>query len=260
MAMVRLTCVSVIFLLFHAVVSSAAISQFFDRDGNAVRSWTGKKEGVKHAARQPVPDGIEMQKDITYEYYPVFGKTFTEIVVSVAENSPSSPDRNLRLPSKIIWHIGWTYDFSYSYALDEDSRFLHIFVELHDITIDYDITITLPGLLDDSALNPVEKTLWKNYFSRVLQHEHDHVRIIRDPSSRETLLKGFSDISYFIIDYRENIDIEKILEASIREETSKAGREWIKKIRERSDDYDRATDYGRKHEMRDSFFEKKSSD
>lgn len=261
MATSRFICFSLVFLLLLSAVSSAAISQFFDHDGNIIRSDTLKRAGIQPAAlRYAVPDGIELLNDIKYEYYLVFGKTFTEIIISSQENGPLNKEINIRLPSKSVWNISWTYDFGYAYTVDEEARFVHITVELYDINIDYDITITLPALLDDTALNPVEKTLWKNYLLRILQHEHDHVKIIKDPESREALLKSFSDVNYFIVDYKSDMDMEKILGSSIKEETLKAGREWIKKIKARSDEYDRTTDYGRKNEMRESFFKKKPSD
>lgn len=260
MARIRFIPFSLLFLLLIPCISFALISQHFDSDGKLLVS-APKAIGPKSAAaKYAIPEGLELFKDINYEYYLVFGKTFTEIVMASQENGPLNREINLRLPSKIVWNIGWTYDFGYAYAVDEETRFLHITVELYDINIDYDITITLPALLDDTALTPVEKTLWKNYLLRILQHEHDHVKIIKDPEAKESLLKSFADINYFIVDYRDDIDIEQLLETSVKNEALKAGREWIKKIKERNDAYEKATDYGRNSEMRESFFKKKPSD
>ncbi len=66
-------------------------------------------------------------------------------------------------------------------------------VEIYDISITYNIKITLPTLIDDTALNPAEKNLWKNYYHRLVEYEHDHARIIRDKDAQEELRKKFSE-------------------------------------------------------------------
>lgn len=238
------------------------ITQIFNQEGALIS--TSKKKSVSDRtsgiARYSIPDGIELQKDVSYEFYPVFGKTFSEIVKSSEENGPFNKKEKRRYLSKNDWSIGWAYQFAFSYEIDEEDRTVHVSLEISDIDIRDYITITLPTLTDDTALNPVEKNMWKNYLLRLLEHEHDHVRIIRDSDSRNGVLNSLKEINYLIFDYDEGIDIEKTVERFLTEETERIGREWVKKIKARDDEYSKITENGRKHENGGAFFRNKKSD
>jgi predicted secreted Zn-dependent protease len=243
-------------ILFYGNASCAEISQYFDSEGNSLPSGNRRGEyGPSYGIqRYSIPEGIELQKDIRYEFYPVFGKTFSEIVRSAEENSPVDQKNKKRLPSRSGWTLGWNYKLAYSYGIDEEERTVHAAVEIYDANIIYHITILLPTLLDDSALNPAEKTLWKNYYLRLLEYEHDHAKIIRDNDAQKALIKKFNDLNYVIFDYSEETDIQKTVETFIQRETEKTGSEWVKNLKKRSEEYEKVTEYGFALQKRDSFF------
>jgi hypothetical protein len=251
---------AVLLMLFSAGNAYPEIFQYFDQEGNYLSSSKIKSaEPVSRVHRYSVPEGVKLYKDITYEYYPVSGKTFLEIVNSTKENGPFNKKENRRFPTKSLWNVGWSYQFVYSSAFDEESNKIHVAVEIYDVNIDYDITITLPTTIDDTSLNPIEKSLWKNYFQKLLEHEHNHVRIIKDDNAKNALIKYFEEIDYLIFDNISNTDIENTVAVYIKEETLKIGRAWVKQLKSRNDEYDRTSYYGKKQELRESFFKKKPS-
>ena len=248
-------------ILLYSNASCSEISQHFDSEGKSIPS---DRRGTEHGPsyriqRYSIPEGIELQKNIRYEFYPVFGKTFSEIVRSAEENSPVAPKNNKRLPSRTDWTTGWDYKLRYSYGIDEEERTAHALVEIYDINITSDITITLPTLLDDTALNPAEKNLWKNYYLRLLEYEHDHAKIIRDSDAQKELSRKFNDLDYVIFDYSDDIDIQKTVETFIRRETEKTGSEWVKNLKKRIEEYEKVTEYGFALQKRDSFFSQKEN-
>ncbi len=250
---------SLLSIFLFGRMSYSEIFQYYDSDGNPLSSGASKRQaGLSYEVwKYYVPEGIELQKDIRYEFFPVFGRTFSEIVRSAVDNSSVGPKDKKRLPSRVDWISGWSYRLAYAHGVDEQLKSVHASVEIYDINIIYDITITLPALIDDTVLNPAEKALWKSYYLRLLEYEYDHARIIRDRDAQEELRKKFSDMNYVIFDYSPDIDIQKTVETFIRKETDKMGREWAKSLKKRVNEYDRATEYGLDLEKRDAFFSRK---
>ena len=244
--------------LFNSL-SYPETSQYFDSDGNSLSSGSRTREtslsyGVQGSY---IPEGVELQKDIRYEFFPVFGKTFSDIVRSAEENSPADLKNKRRLPSRAVWVLGWSYKIAHSYGIDEEDKTVHVAVEIYDINITCDFTITLPALIDDSALNPAEKNLWKNYYLRLIEYESDHARIIRDKEAQEELRKKFGELSYVIFEYSADIDIQKTVETFIRKETEKIGSAWAKNLKKRIGEYDLTTEFGLALQKRGSFFRQK---
>lgn len=251
---------SVVFVFLYCSISYPEISQHFDSFGNSISSDSkkiSKDRSPGRTHRHSVPEGIELQQDIQYEFYLVFGKTFSEIVRSAEENSPADLKVRKRLPTRIEWSVGWSYKIDQTTEIDESDNTTSKEVEISDVSVKYNIKITLPTLIDDTALNPSEKSLWKNYYHSLVQYEHDHARIIRDNDARKELLKKFDDLGYTIFDYPEGIDIEEAVETFISKETESVGSAWVKDLRKRIDAYDKATEYGLALQNRESFFSKK---
>jgi len=250
---------SMVFVFLCYSISYPEISQNFDSNGNSISS--GSKSSVDRRSsrinRHSVPEGIELQNDIQYEFYPVFGKTFSEIVRSAEENSPVDLKSRKRLPTRFQWSVGWSYKVDHSTEIDESDNTPQEEVEIYDVSIKYNIKITLPTLIDDTVLNPSEKTLWKNYYDSLVEYEHDHARIIRDNDAKKELLSKFSDLDYMIFDYSKEIDIQKAVETFIKKETESIGSAWVKDLKKRIDAYDRATEYGLALQNRESFFSQK---
>ena len=250
---------SVVFFFLCYSISYPEISQNFDSNGNPISSVGKSRLNSRSSriSRHSVPEGIELQSDIHYEFYPVFGKTFSEIVRSAEENSPVDLKSRKRLPTRLEWSVGWSYKIDQSTEIDESDNTPQEEVEISDVIVKYNIKITLPTLIDDTALNPSEKNLWKNYYHTLVQYEHDHARIIRDNDSKAELLKKFRDLDYMNFDYSKEIDIQKAVETFIKKETESIGSAWVKDLKKRIDAYDRATEYGLALQNRESFFNQK---
>ena len=252
---------SVTFVFLLNSYTYPEISQYFDRGGNSVSPESkSTEENLSISAgiqRFTIPEGILLRKDIRYEFYPVFGNTFSEVVRSAEENSPADIKNKTGLPSASDWTLGWSYKIDYSDDFDEESKVFRVSAELYDINVFYDIMITLPTLIDDTVLSPAEKDLWKNYYLKLLSYEHDHAKIIRDKDAQEDLRKKFNDLDNIVFILSPPVDIEKFLESFIKKETEKIGREWVKNLRKRSDEYARATEYGFSLHEREAFFSRK---
>jgi hypothetical protein len=231
------------FFLFFFTVSNAypfTMSRFFDSNGNPAVSPRARSGGTSSQAiaGYAVPEGIELRKDITYEFYPVFGRSYSRIVRSAAENAPFVRGRNLRSTSRTVWGLGISYQYDYTYDVDKEHHTVQAVIDISDISIKYNITVTLPALLDDSSLNAVEKQLWKNYFRRLLEHEHGKVEIIQYVDTKKKVEDDVGEIKGLSFDYTNDSDVEHSVEVFLGEETDKIGREWIKKIKEKLAAYD----------------------
>ena len=250
---------SMVFVFLFCSISCPEISQYFDSNGNSISSdIRTRKSGLSSRInKHSVPEGIELPNDISYEFYPVFGKTFSEIVRSAEENSPVDLKSKKRLPTRFEWSLGWSYKIDQSSEVDEEDNTVHADVMLYNVSLTYNIKITLPTLIDDTVLNPAEKTLWKNYYSSLVEYEHDHVSIIRDNDAKADLLMKFRELDYINLDNSSEIDIQKAVETSIRKETEAIGSAWVKDLKKRIEAYDRATEYGLALQNRGSFFTQK---
>jgi predicted secreted Zn-dependent protease len=236
---------SLFFVCLLNGLSYPEISQYFDSEGNPL-SAKNRSRADRSAAgtqRYSVPEGVVLQNDIRYEFYPVFGKTFSEIVQSAEENIPiNRKDRKRMRPARFDWTVGWTYDIDYSEEMDEEEQTVRVSVEIYDININYDIKITLPTLIDDTVLNPAEKTLWKNYYLRLVKYEHSRANMIRDKNTQDELRKKFIALDNAVFFFPTDIDIKKTVEALIQKETQKIGSEWVRNLKKKISEYDKETE------------------
>jgi len=229
----------VLFCLILAAAGSAEgeVVQRFDASGNLTSART--RPGTLTARKShkySIPEGLELRSDTAYEFYPVFGKTFAEIVKSAEENGPVNKKTRKRQPSAFDWSLGWTYQFSYSTEYDEENDKIHCDIAIHDVILFNDITVTLPALTDDSALNLIEKDLWKNYVARLLEAEHGRAKIIKD-DMKEIILQRMGEITYLLLEAEQADIAEKMVERFVREETARIGKDVIQQIRQKLEQY-----------------------
>lgn len=232
----------VIFMLLNPGKADSEISQYFDHNGNAVtHSKKPSAERRTRIRRYSLPEGVKLQKDITYEFYPVFGKTFAEIISYINENGPVNRTDRRRYPSKSEWLIGWSYEFEHAYIVEEDAGRVHVSVELYDISTEHNISITLPSLVDTSQFNPIERNLWKEFFLQSLDYEHALSNILKDPAATSDLANRFSDITYYSLKYRkrDGMNTEKEVRQLIERDTMRIGREWVAGLRKKISDLKR---------------------
>ncbi len=215
------------------------IVQHFDAAGNLVPAIRKSLPTLAHKSQKySVAQSLGLRPDIRYEFYPVFGKTFAEIVKSAEENGPFNKKTRKRQTSAFAWSMGWSYQLSYASEYDEENDKVHVDILVHDITITYDITITLPVLTDDSSLNDIEKELWKNYIAGILEAEHGMVKIVKD-DTQENIIRRMGDVAYLMLDGEQEEDAEKLVERYVKEETARIGKETIMQIQEKLDQYEK---------------------
>jgi predicted secreted Zn-dependent protease len=229
----------VLFCLIFALAGDAQgeVTQYFDASGSLTPART-KRPALPMRKKHiySLPEGLELRRDAAYEFYPVFGKTFAEIVKSADENGPLDRKTRKRHPSAFAWSLGWTYEFSFSTEYDEENDKIHCDIVIHDVTLSYDITITLPALTDDSALNRIEKELWKNYVARLLETEHGRAKIVKD-DMKEILLQQMGEVSYLMLEADLADTAEKAVERYVRDETARIGKEAVLQIRQKLEQY-----------------------
>lgn len=219
---------AVLLMLFSVDKAVSLISQFVDHNGRTIlHKKSSSRNRSARVQRYSLPEGVELHNDVTYEFYPVFGKSFSEIVSYINENGPVNKKDKKRYPSQSEWTIGWSYELEHAYIVEEDAALVHVSVELYDIATIPDITITLPTLIDTSPFNPIERNLWKNFFMRSFDYEHALVNILKDPSAKSDLSRQFKDLNYYTLTYRAEMDIEKEVRQLIKQDTMKIGQEWV---------------------------------
>jgi len=232
--------------LFFLLLGNARgeIVQHFDAGGNLVPATrkSSPTSAVK-VQKYSVAQSLGLRSDVHYEFYPVFGKTFAEIVKSAEENGPFNKKTRKRQTSAFAWSLDWSYQFSYATEYDEENDILHCDILIHDIALSYDITVTLPVLTDDSSLNDIEKDLWKNYIAGLLESEHSKVKIVKD-DTQESILRRMGEIAYLMLDAEQEENAERLIERHVREETAHIGKETIAKIREKLDQYEKKSASG----------------
>jgi predicted secreted Zn-dependent protease len=210
--------------------SGGEVVQHFDAAGNLVPETIKKAPSSAHKTEKySVAQSLGLRPDVRYEFYPVFGKTFAEIVKSAEENGPFDKKTKKRQTSAFAWSMGWTYQHAYTTEYDEENDKLHCDILIHDVMLSYDITITLPVLTDDSSLNDIEKDLWKNYIARLLESEHNRVKIVKD-DTREGILRRMGEIIYIMLDAEQENMSDKLIERYVKEETARIGKETIMQI------------------------------
>lgn len=232
----------VITMLPPAVFCSE-ITHSFDQDGllqHDRKAATGSRvSALPQARRYAVPDGVELRPDVIYEQYPVFGTNFSEIMQSINENAPLSRKGDRRVPADTVWSLSLSYQFSIAPELDEVTGTVHIPVSVTDLAVEYRITITIPALINEAALDPVERNLWKRYMDNLLGLEHSRVKIIKDSELQTALFRDISELNYLSLQYSPGLDLEAIVRMSLHEETEKLGKEWTRTIKSRIEEADK---------------------
>ncbi|MDA8079327.1 MAG: DUF922 domain-containing protein [Nitrospiraceae bacterium] len=225
---------TVVFLLL-AAQADALVSLYFDSQGNLRSSPPAKTMGplTARAAGSSVPSGIDLRRNISYEFFPVSGKTFSEVVESAEGNGPARKGSNKRYPSRLDWSFSLSFDFDYTYDLNEEDGTVHVALDVHDVKVAYDLAITLPTLIDSTPLNPVEQDLWKAYLRSLLDSEYGKVDVITDPEVSDRAEESLREITYIIFDYTDDTAIQRTVTGFLREEAARAGKETAQTIREK---------------------------
>lgn len=267
MTIIRLILVLGLLLALPSVIH-ATVFQYFDEDGTLIitdspdglrkvkpKRFTPDKEPLKQPeAGKELPKTVkpDYKKDAQYNYYPVTGRNLQEVVASADRNGPFDSKESRTYPAQTRWRLGWSYNFDYSSK--REGEYIHVALNIFDINLDSDITVTLPMITEGTELNPHDLELWGKYVKGLLEHENDHVRITTDPFYWDEARKTISGIKELTLPYDGHSDMDSVIKDTVKAETGKMGHNLMKEIKMRNDEYDRVTEHGLKPEMRDVFF------
>jgi predicted secreted Zn-dependent protease len=234
-----------VFILFACPVY-ADVFQYFDEDGTLI--VTDNPYGSIRTRLRP-PNKykdikLDYREDVFYDSYYVSGKNFHEIVDSTKINGPFDAKDNRSYAAQTRWNLGWSYKFDVSYSIE--GSYVYVALNILDIKFRSDITVLLPMISEYSSLNHHDLKLWENYLKGLLDHEHDHVKIIKNPMYRDEALKRISEIKELSLYYDNHSDMETFINNAVEAETAKIGHSLIKKIKIANEEYDRRTDHGLK--------------
>lgn len=254
MSLFRTTLLSVLIVIFSGEVS-AQVYQYFDQEGTLI--VTDNPFGIKKK-KQSVPYvppkniAVNLRNDVSYDYYSVYGRNFEELVSSTQANGPWDAREGKRYSAQTRWNVGWAYRFDSSYRIDGVT--VSVAVNVTDIDFRSDIVVLLPSFENYAALDHHDLKLWEKHLKGLLDHEHDHVNIVKAPVFWDDAFRGISGIRDLTFHYYDGMNIEAAIKNAVEYETARIGHDLIKRIATENDEYDRLTEHGMKPEMRKVFF------
>jgi predicted secreted Zn-dependent protease len=243
-----------IIILFTASPAYATVYQYFDEEGTLI--VTDNLSGTKKPGPRPPSyntyQNIRYRDDVSYDFYSVTGKDFPELISSTNLNGPLDPVDRKKYAGQTKWNAGWSYSFNSSYKTDE--TYMNVSLDILDIEFMSEISVLLPVLQERTALSDHDLILWDHFVQRLLEHEHDHVKIVKDNVQRDDAVKKISAIKQLTLVYDPGVDPEKLIKDAVESETLRIGHDLIMTIKKQNEEYDRLTDHGLKAEMRNTFF------
>ncbi len=232
----------------------ATVFQYFDDEGTLIvtdNPFRIKKPGLRYDSRYRDLK-LAYRDDVSYDYYIVSGTSFQDAIAATKINGPVDRRENKTYAGETKWNFGWTYKFDSSHRTDGNS--VYVSLNIFDIEFRSDIVVLMPMLSDNASLQYHDLKSWEGFLQGLLEHEHDHVNIIKDPSYRDEARRKIMAVSDLVIPYDTASNIDELIRNKVEQETAKIGHELIMKIKARNDEYDRLTDHGMKHDMREVFF------
>jgi len=241
-------------LLLSPLPVNADVFQYFDQDGTLIITDTPHPADRPRVLRDRASKGIkaEYKEGVYYEYYPVTGSNFQELMQYTSMNGPFDDREGRRFPAVTRWKFGWSYKFDYSYKTEE--ALIHAAVNISSVDFQSDITVVLPMIAENTVLNSNDLNAWNSYVQQLLAHEQDHVKIITDSTYKDKASKAISGLKAIDIPHEQGSDIDELVKKAVEAETGKIGHDILKEIKRRNDEYDRITEHGLKPKMREVFF------
>jgi predicted secreted Zn-dependent protease len=242
-----------LFFLF-ANTANAVIYQYFDEDGTLIVT------NVPEYSKKPAPPEeqkyrrsvLNFKDDVFYEFYPAIGGTFRQAVMNTQMSGPFEIKDNRRYAAQTKWNLGWSYKLNSSYRVE--GAYVYVSVNIFDVEFKSVITVLLPALSEQYVLSENDLALWEQFVQKLLDHEHDHVALIKDPLFRDEAMKKISALRELTIDYVQGMVVDEAIRNAVESQTAKIGHDLIMEIKTRNDEYDRLTEHGMKPDMRSVFF------
>jgi len=107
--------------------------------------------------------------NISFDYYPVSGRTVEEIARSLDRNRPVDPNDGQKVTALTHWMMG------YSWPTDDRGR-----CDLSRASLQFQAVITFPRLVGETKLAPDVRQRWQRFSDALLRHEANHVRFAWD--------------------------------------------------------------------------------
>ena len=243
-----------IVILLTVSPAYATVYQYFDEEGTLI--VTDNPFGTKKPTPRPdiaYPDiKLRYRDDVSYDFYPVTGNNFVELISSTNLNGPLDPADRKKYAGQTKWNTGWSYAFNSSYTID--GTYMYVSLNILDIEFMSDISVLLPVLQDRTTLSNYDLILWDHFVQKLLEHEHDHVKIVKDPVYKDEAVKKISAIKQLRLAYNPGDNLDTLIKGAVESETLRIGHDLIMKIKQQNEEYDRITDHGLQAEMSAAFF------
>ena len=241
-------------LLIASVPAYADVFQYFDEEGTLI--VTDNPYHIKRPRRQYESRykdlKLSYRDDVSYDFYTVSANNFPDAIAATKISGPFNRQEKRVYAGETKWTLGWSYKFSSSRRIEGDK--VYVSLNIYEIELRSDIVVLLPMLSDNSSMEYHDLRTWESFLNSLLEHEHDHVRIIKDQSFRDEARNRITALRDLVIPYNPASNLDELIRSSVEAETARIGHELIMKIKARNDEYDRITGHGIKHEMRAVFF------
>ena len=262
--------IALLFLLI-GTISRADVYQYFDEEGTLIvtddpygtkkarrpfRSLGERREDVKAdnpPSKRPEA-GPNFREDVSYDFYAVSAGSVHEAIAAIERLGPYDSLDNRRYAGQTRWRFGLSYKLEASYRIQDNM--LYASARIHDIDFDADITVILPELTEESRSAMPDIRPWEEFLRHLAEHEHDHVKIIREPRYREDLMAGISAIGELVLPLSAGEHTETVVNRAFESKVADVAHGIMRRIKQINDEYDDLTDHGRKPEFRSAFFQR----
>jgi len=245
-------------LLFRT--SYAEVFQYFDEEGTLIVTdnpfGTKKRDRpqYQHKQKTDLPVRLNFREDVAYEFYAVSGKDIHDAMAETDRVGPLDPREGRHYAGQTRWNFGLSYNTDFSYNVEDDR--ITASVHITDIDFRSDITVILPSLAENSDFAAPDFKMWEDFLQQLAAHEHDHVRIIREPRFRQEVIDGISGIRELTLPRQSDENAEAVVKSAIESEVGLVAHGIMRKIKQKNDEYDTLTDHGRKPDQSNNFFQR----
>ncbi len=240
--------------------ADAEVFRYFDEEGTLIVTddpfGTKKRERPQYHQKQDTKREVRLnfREDVDYEFYEVSGNSVHDAMAATDRLGPMDARENRHYAGQTRWNFGLSYNMDFSYRRADG--LIVASVQISDIDFRSDITVILPSLAENSRFAAPEFRVWEEFLQHLAAHEHDHVRIIREPRFRQEIIDGISGIRELTLPDLPGENAESAVKNAIESEIGAAAHAVMRKIKQKNDEYDTLTDHGRKPELRNAFFQR----
>lgn len=250
----------ILFCLLMCRPADAEVFRYYDEEGTLIVTddpfGTKKRERPLYHQKQDAKREVRLnfREDVDYEFYEVAGNSVHDAMAATDRVGPLDTRENRHYAGQTKWNFGLSYNMDYRYTL-ADGRIVAS-VRISDVDFRSDITVILPSLAENSRFAPPEFRVWEEFLQQLAAHEHDHVRIIREPRFRQEIIDGLTGIRELTLADQPGENAESAVRNAVEAEIGAVTHVVIRRIKEKNDEYDAVTDHGRKAELRNAFFQR----